>query len=128
MEHKIKIIDSPCGWGKSSYAIQYINSLPDNVHVIYITPFLSETDRIRINCPTKDFQQPSKKRGEGSKMTDLISLIEAEENIASTHALFKAIDDDLISLLKERNYILILDEVMNVVERIDIYQRYRMVC
>lgn len=118
---RIKVVDSPCGWGKSSYAIQYINSLPDDVKVIYITPFLSETDRIRAECPNRNFKQPDSSRA-GTKSADFIKLIEKEENISSTHALFKGISRDLINLLKAKNYILILDEVMNVVEKLDIYK------
>ena len=106
LEHdaRIKVVDSPCGWGKSSYAIQYINSLPNDVKVIYITPFLSETDRIRAECPSRNFKQPDSSRA-GTKSADFIRLIEKEENISSTHALFKGISRDLINLLKAKNYL-----------------------
>lgn len=119
--NKIKVIDSPCGFGKSSYAIQYINSLDINEKVIYITPFLSEVERIRNECRAKRIYTPSAGRGAGSKMRDLIQLIREGKNIASTHALFTNINDELIEALKENNYILILDEVINVINKIDMY-------
>ena len=119
--NKIKVIDSPCGFGKSSYAIQYINSLDIDEKVIYITPFLSEVERIRNECRAKRIYTPSAGRGAGSKMRDLIQLIREGKNIASTHALFTNINDELIEALRESNYILILDEVINVINKIDMY-------
>lgn len=119
--NKIKVIDSPCGFGKSSYAIQYINSLDIGERVIYITPFLSEVERIKNECRAKSFYTPSVRRGEGSKMRDLLQLVREGRNIASTHALFTNISDELIELIRANNYILILDEVMNVVNKVDMY-------
>ena len=119
--NKVKIIDSPCGFGKSSYAIQYINSLDIDEKVIYITPFLSEVDRIKNECRAKRIYTPSIGRGKGSKMNDLLQLIRDGKNIASTHALFTNISDELIEALKDNNYILILDEVMNVIDKVDMY-------
>ena len=38
--NKITIIDAPCGFGKTSFAIQYMNESIFE-RFIYITPFLS---------------------------------------------------------------------------------------
>jgi hypothetical protein len=54
-------------------------------------------------------------------MLNFIDLIKAGENIVSTHALFMSVDERVISALKLYNYILILDEVMNVVEQFNLY-------
>ena len=121
MQKKIKVVDSPCGFGKSSYAIQYINSLDSDTKIIYITPFIKETERIKKECPSKNFSLPSARKGRGSKMNNLYDLIASGKNIASTHSLFGNITDEVINLLRSQSYILILDEVMNVVERLDIY-------
>ena len=45
MNQKITVIDSVMGSGKSSYAIQYINS-HQNENILYVTPLLSEIDRV----------------------------------------------------------------------------------
>ncbi|MEI6296337.1 MAG: hypothetical protein WCO84_01650 [bacterium] len=122
MKERIKVIDSHCGSGKSSYAIQYINTLDNDVKIIYITPFLVETERIKRECPIKDFYLPSAQQGKGSKLVNFVSLIAKGRNIASTHSLFSNITDELMALIREQNYILILDEVMNVVTKFDLYK------
>lgn len=117
----IKIVDSPPGTYKTTWAIEYINSLPEDIKVIYITPFLSEVDRIKESCKGKCFTAPDRRFGEGTKRGHLLKLIYEEKNIVSTHSLFSNIDDELITALKQSDYILILDEVMNVLEKFDMW-------
>jgi len=112
---EVNVIDGIMGVGKTTYAIDMINS-SDNINYIYITPFLDECERIREKCSSKSFYEPSVKRGKGSKGRDLKSLIKSGKNIVSTHSLFKNMDNITRELLEEREYILILDEVMDVVE------------
>jgi len=119
IEERIIVIDSYNGSGKTSWAIQSINKLNDDTKVIYITPFLTEVQRIIDSCPNKHFTQPDKKLGKGSKLTHLISLVSQGKNIVSTHALFMSITDELISALKLYNYILFLDEVFQTVDKYD---------
>lgn len=119
---RIKVVDSRCGAGKSTFAIQYMNSLDKDTKVIYITPFLDETERIKRECPERDFFLPNNRSGRGSKMTNFTELVAKGRNIASTHALFGNITDELIQLLRSQSYILVLDEVINVVEKLDLYK------
>ena len=44
----LDIIDAPCGTGKTTYAINKINGSDDRV--IFVTPFLSEVNRIEKAC------------------------------------------------------------------------------
>ena len=106
------------GSGKTSWAIQYMNSADSDIRFIYITPFLSEVERIRSNVTSRKFVEPIN-RGKG-KLDSLKQLILNDCNIVSTHALFQNADDEIIRLLKASNYTLILDEVMNVVEQFDL--------
>lgn len=112
---KIKIVDSIMGSGKTSWAIQRMNE-KTNQNYIYITPFLSEVDRIKSSVKNKRFFEP-KNLGEG-KLDSLHKLILDGKNIASTHALFKMATEETIGLLRANNYTLILDEVMDVVEEV----------
>ena len=119
-DDRIIVVDSYPGSGKTSWAINYINSLSEDTKVIYITPYLDEIERIISKCPEKNFYQPSPKFGAGSKMNHLFKLIGKGSNIVSTHALFKNIDDTMINLLRSNDYVLILDEVFQTVEKYDI--------
>lgn len=112
MSH-ITVIDAIMGSGKTSWAIQYMNNTPS--HFLYITPFLSEIDRIKSSVH-KPFYSPAN-RGKG-KLENLNTLLMGNENIAATHELFKHVDNDTKMYLKAGHYVLILDEVLDVLEPI----------
>ncbi|QUG42639.1 hypothetical protein KD050_05025 [Psychrobacillus sp. INOP01] len=112
----ITVVDSIMGSGKTSWAIQYINESPAYMKFIFITPYLTEIDRV-IENTTKKFIQPEQK-GKKSKLESLKQAIANGENIASTHALLKRSDAELIQLLEAENYILILDEVIDVIDEV----------
>lgn len=114
---KINIIDGIMGSGKTSYFIKKMNEDDEN-NYIYITPYLNEIQRIKQSVTTKRFYEPNN-YGNG-KQDNLHELIIKNRNIASTHALFKASNEETINLLKANSYILILDEVMDVLEQINI--------
>ena len=118
----IIIVDSPCGSGKTTCAINYINKLPKKKNkILYITPFLSECDRIIKECKGKNFTQPNKIRGRGNKTVDFVNLIEENRNIVSTHALFTGLDKTIVETLSDKKYILIIDESVAVIDGMDIY-------
>jgi len=111
---KIKVVDSIMGSGKTSWAIQHIND-SDN-KFIFITPFLDEVKRIRENCSDKKFKEPIN-FGEG-KQDNLHHLLSNNDNIVSTHALFRMSTDVTRELINCGEYTLILDEVMDVIEQV----------
>lgn len=116
----INVVDSIMGSGKTSWAIQYMNEANNDTNFLYITPFLSETKRIQESVQNRNFATPEAKGK--SKLDNLKQLVLNERDIASTHALFQNVDEELIELLKAGNYVLILDEVMNVVEQYGLYE------
>ena len=73
--NNIKIIDSPMGYGKTSYLIQMINESPKDDKFIYITPFLDEVNRITKECRSKHFLQPTNKNSEGTKLKSFKNLV-----------------------------------------------------
>ena len=103
------------GSGKTSYAIQNMKEDKKN-NYIYITPFLTEVQRIKDDCKDRKFYEPLNK-GIG-KLDSLHKLLLENKNIASTHALFRMSNDITKELIKSNNYILILDEVMDVIEEV----------
>ena len=110
----VKVVDEIMGAGKSTAAINYINMLDSDIKVIYVTPYLSEVDRIKELCKNRNFKSPNWKKGR--KIIDLKELIKGGENVVTTHALFHNFDDELIDMCWNMNYILFLDEVTEVIE------------
>lgn len=107
---KIKVIDSMCGKGKTSWAIQYINEHPEK-SFIYVTPLLNEVERIKSNTARK-FVEPTFKGKR--KIDDFNTLLCNGVNIATTHATFSNSNIETIRLLQQSGYVLILDEVIDV--------------
>lgn len=118
---EITVIDAIMGSGKTQYAIQHMNEASPLDNFIFITPFLSEVERIKTSVTAHQFVEPTIYNGT-SKLEDLKRLVANNRNIVSTHALFAKADDELIELLEQSGYTLILDEVMDIVESVTIKQ------
>ena len=85
------------GSGKTSWSIQHINrNVFDNF--LYITPFLDEVNRI-IKHSNRNFKQPINK-GNG-KLDSINELLACQSDIASTHELFKHLDEESRENIKE---------------------------
>ena len=106
------------GRGKTSAAINFINNSNDDRKFLYITPYLSEVERIIKSCPSKHFKQPYYLKGR--KLEGIKELINSGCNIISTHALFQKFDLEVIDLCRAKNYTLIMDEVTDVIEKYEI--------
>lgn len=113
----VNVVDCIMGKGKTSSAINYINSLGDDVKIMYITPYLDEVKRIKESCYNKKFYEPQEY---GTKKNGLKHDLEKGRNIVTTHALFQFFDDEIIDLCYSQNYILFLDEVADVVDKFSI--------
>lgn len=114
----IKVCDSIMGSGKTSAAINYINSHLD-MRFIYITPYLSEAERITNACPEANFIEPSSgfsKNGFG-KLKHTEQLIAQGANIATTHTCFSFYTREMLQSIKEKGYTLLLDEVLSMFEK-----------
>lgn len=111
---KIKIVDARMGRGKTSAAVEYMNSHP-NKRFVYVTPYLSEVDRI---CKSCDFEQPNAKKD--AKLVDFYNLVDAGKNISTTHSLLSFVDDWVLDLVRKKHYTIIIDEAINVVEKLTV--------
>ena len=110
---KIYVIDAPCGAGKTSWAIQEMNSRHDD-SFIYCTPFLDEVGRIREACGYSRFKEPIPYSG--SKLDNFNELLAIGESVAVTHSTFLNATPETLELLYEGGYTLIMDEALDVVE------------
>lgn len=110
-ESVIKIIDDIMGSGKSTWAINYINQNPDK-KFLCIVPLLSECERFKEKTDI-DIIDPEKW---GSKWKNFRWLVENDKNIVTTHSLIKMMDLDMLELLKSKNYVLMIDECLDVLD------------
>ena len=103
------------GSGKSSAAINFMKKNPRRRYM-YITPYLTEIDRVIAACPELGLLAPGTYGGR-TKSQDLELLIRQGSSVATTHALFSTMRTGTIEALKAAGYTLIMDEVMNVIEK-----------
>lgn len=113
----IYVVDSMMGTGKTMAAIHYINTSPPETKFLYITPFLSEVNRIKESCPGRRFVDPQPLV---TKFENIKSLLKEGKNVVSTHALFSKLDNEVVELVRKHSYVLILDEVIDVIHDLDI--------
>ncbi len=140
---KITIIDAIMGTGKTTYIIEnIINRQQEQIKqaeeyfelgwysefdkqkainsldkFICVLPTLKECNRYKEAIYTNiEVFEPDAEKGKGSKLENFKELIKRNKNIATTHALIQLIDEECIEYLRASNYILIIDEELNVVE------------
>ncbi|MCD7774144.1 MAG: hypothetical protein LUH40_00995 [Clostridiales bacterium] len=122
--NKVTVIDSIMGSGKTIWAIDEMTKTQDNF--LYITPYLEEINRIR-GLDEKDNPIPNAKKVEGKdiktpenhgggKIGNLLDLLQCQEDIASTHELFKRLTPECKRAIKDGNYILFLDETIDAIQ------------
>jgi hypothetical protein len=140
MKSKIKVYDAIMGSGKTHNAIERMKGyLKEGKKFIYVTPFLSEIERIEEKLNSDEVYSP-KNLGEPdfngfeyeevlidengkidlnaegtlkilNKRAQFIKMVNMGKNIISTHSLFMSLNKNDLSLFSD--YILILDEVVN---------------
>lgn len=114
----ITVVDARMGRGKSSAAIRYMNQYKGKRCFLYITPYLTEVDRV---CELCDFEEPD--CDFMSKSSQLKSMMRRRVNIASTHSLFTLMDEEALKLAKENGYSLIIDESLQIIQGVPVSTR-----
>lgn len=145
---KIKVYDAMMGSGKTTRMMQEISELPAESKVIYITPLLSECHRVagtsydeqdEFKRPivvsqdedgieeyaydsnhvlvSRRFRHPT--HAEGSKIETLHFQVKHGCNIVATHSLLRSINPKVVAEIKDKGYILVLDEVLSIYEKFD---------
>lgn len=119
----IKVLDSIMGTGKTTSMFKMMKEKEGRY--LYISMFLDEVGdgntqtvgRIQKELPDLNFKMP-KNVGEG-KLESLKRMVSNGDNIASTHALFGTFDLDVVELLVEGGYTLVIDEAVDCVGMYD---------
>lgn len=114
----IKVCDAIMGSGKTSAAIDYINSHPER-HYLYISPFLEEAARIKKCCPAAHFVEPQKNipKYNFRKSEHLAALVADGQNVASTHQSVMFYTKETLQALHDNDYCLIIDEEIEPLHR-----------
>lgn len=113
----IYVIDEIMGRGKTSAMINFINQSDPEQKYLFITPYLTEVDRIVQACACTRFFEPLE---DGGKLNNIKKLLDAGHNIVSTHALFGMLDDEALELIRRHDYILVMDESAVVFKKIQV--------
>lgn len=119
---KIKVIDSLCGSGKTTYIFNHIKANA-NERWLYVSPYLTEVGngntkgRIQTTLPELSFQSPMDS-DYGGKLSSLKELLDAGENIAVTHQLYKNLTPSLCNLIEQQGYNLVIDETVDLITMI----------
>ena len=108
---KITVIDAIMGTGKSTYIIDKVINTNPQQRFLCVLKTLDECKRYVQNIDA-DIFEPKNRR---TKTRGLRELIANGRNIATTHALIQNIDDITMELLRLNNYVLVIDECLDVV-------------
>lgn len=116
----IMVCDAIMGGGKTTAAINYINGHPDNKY-IFITPYLTEAERIKNSCPDIHFVEPSNRLEQFGykKVAHTAALIGEGKNIITTHQAFKSYTPAMLEDIRRHGYVLFIDENVDVIEKFD---------
>lgn len=118
----IRVCDSLMGSGKTLAAITFMNEHPDE-KFIYITPFLDEAERIKKGCPELKFVEPRSdlEQYHYTKTEHAAALIDEGRNITTTHQAFRRYTSETLGVIREKGYILMIDENVDILESYDIH-------
>jgi len=117
----IRIIDEPCGSGKTTGLIKELKQIRDDPSkkgpVIIVVPFLDEIERYQKELGKDWLPEPVSENG-GKKIDALIELLKKGSNVITTHALYERfrLFEHLLA-----SYDVIIDEVPTVVKQLPVY-------
>lgn len=120
MTKEFKVIDYPMGTGKTRYIKDY---MLDNLHkrYIYVTPLLSEAEKMASVLAALDMQSPDNE--DGTKSEDFLLLLQEGSNISTTHSLFRSLRSQHLGLIKHWKYTVIIDETVDFIESYNEYSK-----
>ena len=115
MAKVVEILDSIMSSGKTTAIIDWMDKNPQEKY-IYVSPNLSEVvDRIP-NSSKLDFISPSADEFNSTKLEHLNSLLLEGKHICCTHKLYLSMNNFSMDLIASREYTVILDEEIDVMQ------------
>lgn len=113
MTNNITVVDALMGTGKSSWIIDYVNVTDKNKRILVVVLYKEQYRRLNqaTNRRLKMIDDDEQNKTITCKL-----LIERDVDIVITHSLFKSLPPETIQLLKEKDYMVIIDESPVVIE------------
>ena len=119
----VKVLDYIPATGKSNFIFEYMKANKGK-HFLYVTPLLSEAESRAVeSCAESEMETPYVGGKYKTKAESLLALLKEGKNISTTHSLFNDITNEHIKEIKYRGYVLIIDEVLDLVESYNRYAR-----
>lgn len=117
---KCHVVSQIMSSGKSCAMANLLNydSYYRDKKIIYVAPFLSECERFKNACNRTFIEPRAWDQYGGSKLKHIALLLSEQKSVSTTHAALSLYDENIISLIKSGEYILIMDETCNVVEEL----------
>lgn len=128
---EIQVLDAICGAGKSTWAFQHMKENADK-RWVYVSPYLSEVGgteekgegddlhytkgRIQDVLPDMQFKYPTRTP---SKRESFLRLIDRGENVGITHSLFSQMNEEVLEILSNNEYQLMIDETLDFISIYD---------
>jgi len=117
MKYKqIELLDSIMGSGKSTAIINWMIKNPQYKY-LYVSPMLSEVEeRIPQACASLEFVYPDTDDNHKTKSENLLTLLKEGCNVSFSHKLFTDMTIEHLQLIRENEYVLIIDEEIDMIE------------
>lgn len=119
----VEIVDSVMGSNKTNRIIEWMDNNPEN-NYIYVSPLLSEVEqgsRLHNNLNNIVLEIPS--NDAGTKSDSLFNMLVSGDNIACTHSLYLSMTDKHFNEISSKDYIVIIDEEVDVIGGFDRYSK-----
>lgn len=115
----LKIIDAPMGTGKSTAMMNWCEGHPEQ-RVIFVTPFLSEVERIkgRLSFFVPDSESESSSE---AKLPQVKAAIESGKSVITTHSLFLMFTPDMAEDIRKYHYVLMIDESPDLIRDLSVW-------
>lgn len=119
MNNTIQVLDALMGSGKTTALLNWILQNSQNRY-LYVTPLLSEIDRVLKHCESIQMKTPEISTGK-TKSRDFLEKLRQGENICITHMMYQDMHKDHLKAIEDFGYTLIIDEEVGFVSALEGY-------
>lgn len=122
MAEYVEICSFRMGSSKTNNIIKWMQDNP-NERYIYVIPNLSELEdsaESKSRILSIGFTTPEVTGLFKTKREDLLDKLSKGESVACTHALYKMLEKSHLSIIKEKQFIVVIDEEVNLIDNYEV--------